>query len=141
MAALKVMNEVTVKEIVELEEHLGELLSNNNGEVITVQKFGQQVKDRLSHLIWNQIEVEEVNELSGFKDQFFALKEAFSNPRLTLNETDLAATISEDTGIPAGDLQSDSRVGGLHCTPTRGLRGLKPEAAFASESPCSGDEN
>jgi ATP-dependent Clp protease ATP-binding subunit ClpB len=121
MSVVKMMGETSKVEIEALQAGLSELLVNNEisgaEKVKELQWFYSQMKDKVSHVLFSQIEeesdimqMEVVEEMGKYLGDILEKLESLAKEKKeSVTKMDLGAVISHKTGIPLGKLQAQER--------------------------------
>lgn len=117
MSAVKNLQENAEKELSEIQQELGEMQAKDGYVAEETTWFIKTLRDRVSHLLFTEIE-EVANEPEvGSKDEAFdylsallgKLKTALDQRGEEVTSADLAATVSQHTGIPLGKIRTQER--------------------------------
>ncbi|MDZ4822263.1 MAG: ATP-dependent Clp protease ATP-binding subunit [Flavobacteriales bacterium] len=120
MSVVRLMGETSKEELTALGVALTELDNQKLEEaemLKELQWFSVQMKDKVSHVLFSQIEdesdaakMETSIEVKAFLDKTLKkLEELSGNKKDSVEKIDLAAVISNKTGIPLGKLQSQEK--------------------------------
>ncbi len=120
MSVVRLMGETSKDEIAALKEGLLNLDTQTHGEEDLVKElkwFYTQLKDKVSHVLFSQIEdetdamkLDTASEVRAYLDKTLAkLEELATVKKDTVEKMDMAAVISNKTGIPMGKLQSQEK--------------------------------
>jgi ATP-dependent Clp protease ATP-binding subunit ClpB len=117
MAAMKLMDEVSVTELTTLQSDLDALLAIDEAERLHELKwFARQLPNRLSPLLTGKLEEAEEPDLQTSEgihghltSKLAALQELAVQGSDGVGKNEIAAVISHKTGIPLGKLQSSER--------------------------------
>ncbi|MEM6806809.1 MAG: ATP-dependent Clp protease ATP-binding subunit, partial [Bacteroidota bacterium] len=112
MSAMKIMGEVSLKEISHLAEELEEATTLEEGKCVY-----QQMQNRLSPVLIGQyegtIEIDSFTSLESLQTQlteaFEILKDFASQPKDEITPSDIAAVVANKSGIPIGKIQAEER--------------------------------
>jgi len=120
MSAAKYMIETSTQEIASLKTKLDELEAEKLEEEVLLAEqtwFYNQMKDRLSYLLFTEIEEENLLENIDSTEEAFKilrkmlndLEAVSSKEKKEIVKSDVASTIANKTGIPTGKLQADEK--------------------------------
>ena len=116
MAAIRMMDETSEEELGKLSEELIKL-KEEDGAFEDVQWFYQQLKSKVSPVLFNQLEdetqperIKEKSELIAYLDRTLeSLKTLSVEKKETVTKNEIAAVVAYKTGIPLGKIQSKER--------------------------------
>lgn len=120
MSAAKFMLQTSNSEIDSLREKLTEMEAMKHEPHIAIEEQNwlySQMKDRLSYLLFNEMEEENhfeniISPKEGFKTLKIvleSLQKAAQKHKKNVDKADIASTIANKTGIPTGKLQADEK--------------------------------
>ena len=115
LAAIRLMGETSRTELGQLQQQLA-LLGGGTGNLRDLQWFHQQLKNKVSPVLLNQLEQEDMEEfdlpevlheyLTQKIDRLLQLTEVAKE---SVDKQDVAAVVSHKTGIPLGKIQGKER--------------------------------
>ncbi|MCG8386328.1 MAG: ATP-dependent Clp protease ATP-binding subunit [Cytophagales bacterium] len=117
MSAVKNLRENAEKELLEIQQEMDEMQANEEYVAEEVAWFVKTLKDRVSYLLFTEIEEATGEQEAGSKDEAFGyltallgkLKTALAQRGEEVTGADLAATVSQHTGIPLGKIRTQER--------------------------------